>query len=129
MIVDDDDIFVFLTKKAIHKTTYFNEIIVFNNGLDSIEYIKENATNPDLLPEVILLDLSMPIMDGWQFLEEYAGLKSQIEKTIVIYVVTSSISPEDLKKAKSIEEVSDFIVKPITSEKLTEVIKELQVML
>ena len=129
MIVDDDDIFVFLTKKAIDKTVYFNEIIVFNNGLDSIEYIKENIHNPDLLPEVILLDLSMPIMDGWQFLDEYAGFKSQIEKVIVIYVVTSSISPEDIKKAKSIEEVSDFIVKPITHEKLAEVIKELQVIL
>lgn len=129
MIVDDDDVFVFLTKKAIDKTTFFKEILVFNNGLDSIEYIKENVKNPDLLPEVILLDLSMPIMDGWQFLEEYSEFKSEIGKPIVIYIVTSSISPEDLKKARSIAEVSDFIVKPITHEKLAEVIKELQVIL
>jgi CheY-like chemotaxis protein len=91
--------------------------------LDSINYIKENSKKPNLLPEVIFLDLSMPIMDGWQFLEEYILLEPEIEKEINIYVISSSISPEDLKKAKGINVVTDFIVKPITKEKLMEVIK------
>jgi CheY-like chemotaxis protein len=123
MIIDDDDVFVYLIKKAIGKINGDGQIEVFDNGLDSINYIKENSANPDLLPEIILLDLSMPIMDGWQFLEEYAALEPKIEKKITIYVVSSSISPEDLKKAKSINVVSDFLVKPIAKEKLMEITK------
>ncbi|HLF51542.1 response regulator [Flavobacterium sp.] len=123
MIIDDDDVFVFLTKKTIAQVNVVENIKVFDNGLDSINYIKENWENADLLPEVIFLDLSMPIMDGWQFLDEYILLEPKIEKEIIIYVISSSISPEDLKKAKSINVVTDFIVKPITKEKLMEVIK------
>ena len=123
MIIDDDDVFVFLIKKGIEKAQVVEKIIVFDNGMDSINYLKENFQNPDMLPEIILLDLSMPIMDGWQFLEEYTLLKPKIEKKMLIYLVTSSISPEDLKAAKSINAVSDFIVKPITAEKLLEILK------
>lgn len=123
MIIDDDDVFVFLTKKTIGQVKIIEDIKVFDNGLDSINYIKENSKKPNLLPEVIFLDLSMPIMDGWQFLEEYILLEPEIEKEINIYVISSSISPEDLKKAKGINVVTDFIVKPTTKEKLMEVIK------
>ena len=124
MIIDDDDVFVFLTKKNIDQVHCVEQIKVFDNGLDSLNYIKENSGNPELLPEIIFLDLSMPIMDGWQFLEEYALLEPKIEKKISIYIVSSSISPEDLKRANSIAMVSDFIIKPITKEKLTEIIKQ-----
>lgn len=123
MIIDDDDVFVFLTKKTIGQVKIIEDIKVFDNGLDSINYIKENSKKPNLLPEVIFLDLSMPIMDGWQFLEEYILLEPEIEKEINIYVISSSISPEDLKKAKGINVITDFIVKPITKEKLMEIIK------
>ena len=68
-LIDDDDIFVFLTKKAIESTNLVELIKVFGNGLDAINFLKENSDDVDSLPEVILLDLSMPIMDGWQFLE------------------------------------------------------------
>jgi CheY-like chemotaxis protein len=124
-IIDDDDIFVYITKKAVEQTNIVQQIKVFGNGKDAIDFFKENTDNPDLLPEIILLDLSMPIMDGWQFLQEYTKIKPKIQKKITIYIVTSSISPEDMKKAKSIDAVSDFIIKPITKDKLIEIIKKL----
>jgi CheY-like chemotaxis protein len=127
MIIDDDDLFVYLTKKTIEKTNLVEEIIVSENGKDAINYLTENAENPDLLPEIILLDLSMPIMDGWQFLDEYAAIESKIEKNIIIYIVTSSISPEDINKAKSIECVTDLIIKPLTKDKLIEIINKLSI--
>lgn len=124
-IIDDDDIFVYITKKAVEQTNIIQQIKVFGNGKDAIDYLKENCSNPDLLPEIILLDLSMPIMDGWQFLDEYTKIKPKIGKKIIIYIVTSSISPEDMRKAKNIDAVSDFIIKPITKDKLIEIIKKL----
>lgn len=124
-LVDDDDIFVFLTKKVVEQTNLVDLIKVFGNGLDAINFIKENRDNVDVLPEIILLDLSMPIMNGWQFLEEFAKLNPSIGKKITIYICSSSISHDDITRAKSINEVSDYIIKPITKHKLIDLIKTL----
>ena len=124
-LIDDDEIFVFLTKKVVEQTNLVNLIKVFGNGLDAINFLKENKYNADSLPEIILLDLSMPIMNGWQFLEEYAKLNPTIGKKITIYICSSSISHDDITKAKSINEVSDYIIKPITKNKLIDLIKNL----
>ena len=76
-------------------------------------------------PEILLLDLSMPIMDGWEFLEEYILLSPKLDRKITIYIISSSISPYDIDKAKSISIVTDFIIKPISKEKLIEIFKNL----
>lgn len=124
-IIDDDEICVFLTKKAIEQTNLINLIKVFRNGLDAINFLKENMDNPAALPEIILLDLCMPIMDGWEFLEEYLLFMPKLSRKITIYIVSSSISPFDIARGKSISAVTDFIIKPITKEKLIEIIKTL----
>lgn len=124
-LIDDDDVFVFLTKKVIEETNLVDLIKVFENGLDAINYLKENVNNTEFLSEVILLDLSMPIMNGWQFLDEFTLLNPKIGKKITIYICSSSISPDDVSRAKSISEVTDYIIKPITKEKLIEVLKKL----
>lgn len=123
-IVDDDDIYVFLTTKIIEQTNLVDLIKVFGNGLDAINFLKENKNNVDALPDIILLDLSMPIMNGWQFLEEYNKLNPTIGKKITIYICSSSISPDDITRAKTISEVSDYIIKPITKDKLIDLIKK-----
>jgi CheY-like chemotaxis protein len=124
-LIDDDDIFVFLTKKAINKTNLVEEIKVFSNGLDALVFLKENKHQEDTLPEIILLDLSMPIMDGWQFLDEYSTFHSKMVKKITIYICSSSISPRDILRAKTINSVSDYIIKPITKVKLKNIIQSL----
>ena len=124
-IVDDDDIFVFLTTKIIEQTNLVDLIKGFENGLDAINFLKENKNNVDALPDIILLDLNMPIMNGWQFLEEYNKLNPTIGKKITIYICSSSISPDDITRAKTISEVSDYIIKPITKDKLIDLIKKL----
>ena len=124
-LVDDDEVYVFLTKKVIESTNLIDLIKVFKNGLQALNYLKENFDKPDSLPEIILLDLSMPVMDGWQFLEEWVKMKPKIGKKITIYLCTSSISPVDILRAKEIAEVTDIIFKPITKEKLIDIIKNL----
>lgn len=124
-LIDDDKIFIFLTRKAIEKTNLIDQIKVFDNGLDALNFLKENINQVEILPEIILLDLNMPIMDGWQFLEEYALLHPSIGKKITIYICSSSISLEDINRAKAINEVTDYIIKPISKDRLIEVIKEI----
>lgn len=125
VIIDDDDVFVFLTKKTIEQTNLVEHIKVFSNGRDAINFLKENADNTDLRPEVILLDLAMPIMDGWLFLEEFTKLKIEMGKKITIYIVTSSISPHDIERAKSISAVGGYKIKPITKSDLIAMIEKL----
>jgi len=124
-LVDDDEIFVFLTSKMLVHSKLVDLIKIFDNGYDALVFLKENLGNIDALPDIILLDLSMPIMDGWEFLEEYVKINPLIGKKITIYICSSSISPADVIRAKTINEVSDFIIKPITKDKLVELIKNL----
>ncbi|MCF8254129.1 MAG: response regulator [Bacteroidia bacterium] len=124
-LVDDDDVFVFLTKKTIQETKLIELIKVFENGLDALNFLIDNKNDLDALPEIILLDLSMPIMNGWQFLDEYVKLYPSLGKKITIYICSSSISPDDITRAKSISAVSDYIIKPISKDKFIDMIKNL----
>lgn len=124
-LIDDDEVFVFLTKKAIERTHLVELIRVFSNGLDAIDFLREHSDNVDALPEIILLDLSMPIMDGWQFLDQFSKLAPKIDKKIIIYLCSSSISPNDIQLAKKNSLVTDYVIKPITKEKLIELIKNM----
>lgn len=124
-LVDDDDVFHFIAKKIIERTDLVKNIKVFYNGREAIHFLKSSLFLMEELPDVILLDLNMPVMDGWEFLEEFISLKPKLEKKIPIYIVSSSNDPEDIMKAKSINEVTDFIIKPVTEAKFVEMIQGL----
>lgn len=125
ILVDDDEIIVYLTKRIIAQTNLVELINVFGNGKDAIDYLKENLNNPDLLPEIIFLDLFMPIMDGWGFLDEYIKIKPKIGKPTTIYIITSSVTAEDIIKAKSYRVVTDYIIKPIDKQNFIEILEKL----
>lgn len=125
LLIDDDEIFTFMTKRIIEKTNLAEQIKIFENGKQAIDFLKSVADSPELLPEVIFLDLSMPILDGWGFLEEYIGLKPKFGKKITLYIISSSVSPRDHERAKNYSEVSDFIIKPMTKERFVDIIKNL----
>ena len=95
-IIDDDPITVFGIKKMLKDTVVCDAINTFHNGKMAIEHLKEGMQNDFAIPEVIFLDINMPIMDGWEFLEEF--LKLPIQKRIIINVITSSIDPSDYEK-------------------------------
>jgi CheY-like chemotaxis protein len=126
LLIEDDATFVFITKKIISKANFTGELKVFGNGQEGINYLTSIANDSELLPEVIFLDLAMPIMDGWGFLEEYMLLLPKLKRNITIYIVSSSVSPHDVERARNISIVSDFIVKPISQELFLEIIKSLQ---
>ncbi|WP_300566216.1 response regulator [Flavobacterium sp.] len=125
ILIDDDEIVVYLTKKIVSQNDLVELIKVFNNGKDAIDYLKENINNVELLPEIIFLDLFMPIMDGWEFLDEYIKIRPRIGKAITIYIISSSVSPTDINRAKKYSEVSDYIIKPVTKNHFLDILKNL----
>jgi CheY-like chemotaxis protein len=122
-IIDDDKLYQFTIQKTIEKTQKVAQIISFPNGSEAIIFFKNHLSQPDKLPEIILLDINMPVMDGWQFLNEYLSLENQITKKAIIYIVTSSIDNADKLKVKSLEGVKDFVVKPISKDRLAEILE------
>ncbi|MFC5284510.1 response regulator [Pedobacter alpinus] len=119
-IIDDDPIYVFCTKRIMVLADFCESFLIFHNGKEALDRLSVIIQNDEHLPEVILLDLNMPVMDGWEFLEEFT--KIPVAKQITIYIVTSSIDPEDVEKAKQYDNINNYIVKPVTVEMLKEIL-------
>ncbi len=118
-IVDDDDVYQFTVKYEIERTHLVDQIKSFSDGEQAIQFLKQVAHSPALLPDILFLDINMPIMDGWDFLEEFAQLNPSLDKKVIIYMVSSSINQKDIERAKKINEVTDYLIKPVTRDKLT----------
>lgn len=122
-IIDDDKIYVNLVKKIIEIKKLSKNLLIFKNGMEALDHFKlilENATE-EKLPDIIFLDINMPIMDGWEFLNEFIKIKNNFEKKITLYVVSSSIDPRDLERAKSFNLVTDYLIKPIELKKFEKI--------
>ncbi|MCX2481184.1 response regulator [Pedobacter sp. MC2016-15] len=124
-LIDDDDIYVFLTTKTILRVREDVDVEVFSDGLQAITHLREAQDHPELLPDVIFLDLNMPVMDGWAFLKEYQELFPALAKKNELYIVSSSISPHEMERSKTIPAVSEFIIKPLVREKFIEILEKL----
>lgn len=113
-IVDDDAIYQIIVNKIIQRSEMFSVISSFKNGKDAIDDLHNALENNEHLPDIILLDINMPIMDGWEFMEEMGMIKPKFPKEIVVYIVSSSIAIEDKNKSKSYENILGYLSKPVT---------------
>lgn len=108
MLIDDDHLTNFYNKIILEKGNAANEIVVFENGKTALEYLKDNDNKVDL----ILLDINMPLMNGWQFLEHYDKLDDK-RKAKMIIMLTSSAHCDDKKMVEKHGSVKKFINKPL----------------
>lgn len=126
--IDDDPVTLVLSDIVIKKSGFAKEVITAKNGKEGLDWFsayfsKSNTTPKPSNPEVIFLDINMPVMNGWDFLEgylmKYAG---RIPETKVV-IVSSTVNPEDFLKANRYDIVIDFINKPLTPEGLKELME------
>jgi len=119
LLVDDNSDDNFFHKIIINKMDVVNRIDVVINGLEALAYLKKENQTP---PELIFLDINMPRMNGWEFLEQYKHLDVNQKARVVIMILTTSANPDDIKKAKEIEEVTGFETKPLSKEIMVEIL-------
>ncbi|MDA8886318.1 response regulator [Bacteroidia bacterium] len=110
-IIDDDSIFQFTTKVKLEKLKLAEEVLIFNDGEEILDFVQD--TEEKDLPSILLLDINMPIVDGWDFLELYKEVPAAKQEKMTIYMLSSSINPEDVRRAEENKYVQDYITKPI----------------
>ncbi|WP_417941262.1 response regulator [Flavobacterium sp. RS13.1] len=130
LLIDDDFATNFINKKIVQKADITEHIQVALNGKEAIDYLCSNgdfesqhAMNPQ--PDLIFLDINMPVMDGWEFIKKYKNLMpEERKKKISIIMLTSSFNPADKAKADTIKEITDYRQKTLNSTMLEEIVKK-----
>lgn len=122
-LVDDDKVFQLTTLRTIQAAKLTDKVLQFENGEEALSFLKQHATETDSLPDFIFLDINMPFVDGWMFLEDFATIKMGLKKDISIYMVSSSIDPRDVNRARGDKNVQEYIIKPVSREKLIQLLK------
>jgi CheY-like chemotaxis protein len=118
MLVDDDPDTNMYNEIVLNQMNASENIIIFQNGKDALKYIVEKEDRIDL----ILLDINMPVMNGWQFVEEYEKLDKKKQTAIIVVMLTSSINIDDKLKAEAFNSVKKFINKPLTPKLIKEIL-------
>jgi len=113
-IIDDDPIHQRIAQIMISKNLIYDEFVSYTEADKALEFLKANSDDHFKLPDVILLDLNMPVLDGWDFLEAFENIKQDLKKTIRVYIVTSSVDEKDISRSKLFTSVKGFISKPLT---------------
>ncbi|WP_010228279.1 response regulator [Gillisia marina] len=122
LIIDDDDIVTLVQGKLLQNCSVTKEPLKFKRASEAVEYLNSASGEHHYL---LLLDINMPMMNGWQFLEEIE--KMSVKNNISVFMVTSSIDYNDKEKAKKYPRVINFIEKPITAKNCTQ-LKELPIL-
>jgi CheY-like chemotaxis protein len=112
--IDDEKYCCLVAEKILSQGSINYDVLYSNNGFTVIEFLKKNKQVEQALPDFIFVDLSMPVFSGWDFLEAYQSIYISLKKAIHIYVVSSSVNADYVKKAQSYPFVEAFIPKPLT---------------
>ena len=129
LLIDDDDTTNFLNKRLLEEMEVAKEILVYNNGKDAIEYLSDacsdnNTTSGKICPDLIFLDIKMPVMDGFSFLDEYQTRQLDSKDHVIIMMLTSSASFYDLERLKNYSRVKKHYSKTLTKHDVQEVLNQ-----
>ena len=124
MLVDDNETDNFISRRIIEISKFANEIEVKSSGQSALDYLTENKDNQDKIPDLIFLDINMPIVDGFIFLYEFEKFNEQVRDKCKVIILSSSDNKRDIDKIVNNNHVIKFITKPLTENALEEVKKE-----
>ncbi|HMJ71320.1 MAG TPA: response regulator [Cyclobacteriaceae bacterium] len=121
MLVDDNETDNFISKRIIEITKFARRVEVKNSGKSALDYLKENQSSADDLPNIIFLDINMPIVDGFVFLYEFEKFSEVVRSKCKVIILSSSDNKRDIDKIVNNNHVIKFITKPLTEVALDEI--------
>lgn len=124
LLVDDEESTNFLNKRIILKSGVTDTIYVKTNGQEALNFLVKSNWEEIPKPELIMLDINMPIMNGWEFLDEYKYLPVNKQVTAIVMMLTTSINPADIVRAKDSRLVNEFKSKPLTLATLNDIMEK-----
>ena len=126
LVIDDDEPTNYFNQLLLEKTGCAGHIQVAQSGQEALDYLTKSQRFHDgdrfPCPDLILLDINMPAMDGWEFLEKYKKMEKEYQGRIIVVMLTTSLLQEDIAKAKATPEISGFEHKPLTVENLNRIL-------
>lgn len=124
LLIDDDESTNFLHEIIINQAGIANQVISLLSGPAALDYLQKKMNGEYPKPDLIFLDINMPGMNGWEFLDEYKKLEKSQQGKFVVVMLTTSLHPQDAERAQGMNEINDFMNKPLTIEMLNDVIEK-----
>ncbi|MEO1049382.1 MAG: response regulator [Bacteroidota bacterium] len=123
LLIDDNAADNFFNETMIRRSCYIQRLTVVQTAEAALLFLRSDENGKPPKPDLIFLDINMPRMNGWEFLDEYKKLDERQKASIVIVMLTTSLNPEDMEKAQAIDEINDFRNKPISESAILEIIE------
>ncbi|WP_347053543.1 response regulator [Flavobacterium olei] len=123
MIIDDNNVDLYITSRMISKNNFGKNILLYTSAEEALRYLRDHQDDKALLPEIIFVDIYMPLMSGFEFLEEYDKFDASLKNEIRTYIVSSTIDKQDIARSEANKNVVCFQVKPITKDFLDRIVK------
>ncbi len=124
LLIDDDEAVNFIHNRVIKKAGCTNDVVVARNGQEGIEFLTTKVDGKYPQPDLIFLDINMPVMNGWEFLAEYKKLEKEQKGRELIVMLTTSLNPDDKEMAKKIGDIDNFHPKPLDVENLNKILQK-----
>lgn len=124
MIIDDNVIDLYITKRLIIKNNFGEKVLEYDAAEDALKYLQDNQETISMLPQIIFIDIYMPVMSGFEFLEAYDKLPTALKKYCKTYIISSTIDENDIERSRLDKNLTAFQVKPITKEFLNSIVNQ-----
>lgn len=116
MIIDDNNIDLYIAKRLIIKNNFGKKVLEYTDAVEALKYLLDHQDNIPLLPQIIFIDIYMPGMSGFEFMESYDLLSEALKKHCKVYIISSTIDENDIERSRLDKNLIAFQVKPITKE-------------
>jgi CheY-like chemotaxis protein len=121
MVIDDNQVDLYVASKLISKNNFADRLLTYTSAIDALHYLKEHENEPDALPQVLFVDIYMPLMSGFEFMDEFDKLPSKLKKDRSVFIVSSTIDEDDIDRTRRDPNITAFCEKPMTGSFLEQV--------